>query len=204
MTGNTKRQSGFTLIEVLISTAIISIAIVVVVQLFFIFYSSAERSYSILLMEADARRIIAHITNRARESRVDYDFYASVPSAEPHFLALRDGDGRQTVYWIFGAGSDFDLFFCDGKALTESCSKPASPLGDPDWAQMNADDITLLSGRFAATPDQDPLFPSTSLEPSSNQAPFVRVIFQLSTGPTDNTVESPFIATTIAPRLYVR
>jgi prepilin-type N-terminal cleavage/methylation domain-containing protein len=196
--------AGFTLVEVLISTAIISIAMVVVVQMFFIFYASAERTYAILRMESEARRILADISTVARESRIDYDFYATVPSAEPQFLAMRDGTGEQSVWWVFSSGGETDLYLCNGKPLNDSCSKPATPVGDPDWAQVNAGDIDLVSGKFAVSPSQDPLFPGATLTPASNQAPFMRIVFQLQSGPADNSTESPIIETAVTPRFYAR
>lgn len=202
MTGNSnRRQSGFTLVEVLISTTIISIVMVLASNLLLLFFRSQDTSRNTLYLEAEIRQIVSRIVETSREARIDYDFYGGgAPIDQPEFLAFRTATGVQTVYWFYTGTSTTDMYVCANKPIDETCSVPADPSVSADWARMNDTQTSFLVGSFFVGPDSDP-YPFSGT-PTTDQTPGVVMSFQMELVGTS--AESPVVQTTVTPRIYAR
>lgn len=192
-------SAGFTLVEVLIATMIISIVMVLASNLLLLFFRSQDTSRNTLYLEAEVRQIVSRIVETARTSYIDYDFYAAAPTAQPDLLAFRTSDGLGTVYWFYSNGSQTNVFVCANKAIDEECDTSANPEIGGDWARMNDTQTDLLLGMVNITPDTAPYL--TDATPS-DQAPLIIMSLQMEL--SSGAAQTPVIQTTITPRIYAR
>ncbi len=201
MTGSTKR--GFTLVEVLVSTAVISIVMVLVLNLIVIYFRAQSRVYADLYVESTARQIFSGIGERTLEGFIDYDYYLNGnPSNMPEALALRSVDGRQTVYWFWDDFSgDQQLYVCPDMPQDSSCPIGATvnPITHPDWYKVNPDNVKFSGGEFRVYPDDAPYMVAGA--PLSDDSPFVTVVMAIE---PDEGESSPLLQTAFSTRVYVR
>ncbi|MFC1597908.1 type II secretion system protein J [Patescibacteria group bacterium] len=200
--GRNTEPGGFTLVEVLIAMGVVSITAVISVQLLLIFFQSQAVTRDVLYLEGNARNIVATVNERTRQGFVDFNFYAAEPKYEPEYLAIRSETGIQTVFWLDDSSGEMNIYLCDEKGLDESCSKGVDPELDPDWSQMNPEDLDFSTAKFSITPDVPPFFEEGVLEPSTDNAPLVRVNLQLEMD--DTLTRTPLIQTAVTPRFYGR
>lgn len=207
MTGDIKHNiAGLTLVEVLVATAIISIVSLLIVNLFLVFQSSDTRSAITLKMEGTARQILLQIAERLREGKIDYDFYTSDPASEPEFLAIRDNEGIQTVFWFYAPTGQTNIYVCNDKPQDETCNKAeTSPgSGSSDWRQLNPGDDEFTVAHFSITPSSSPYATTDGTAPSSDDSPLITVTMQLHQSSGKAEVETDLIQTTLSPRYYDR
>jgi len=199
MIGSTNTaQNGFTVVELLIATAVMSIVMVLASNLLILFFRSQDTSRDKLYLEAEVRQIFSRIAETSRQGRIDYDFYAAEPSAEPDFLAFRDSYGSQTVYQFFGLDGFVSVYVCTTSTLNDSCDKTVDPSADAAWAQMNDESTNFPIHRFTGLPDDPPYLRATTTDVS----PVVTVVMQLELSGTSSV--SPVLQTSLTPRLYAR
>lgn len=200
MIGNTKQTAGFTLVEVLVATALLSIVIIIVVSLSLQFFGTQRTTRDELYLEGTARQILSLMTERSRESIVDYTYYDDGrPSTDPQeFLALRNMERVQTVFWFY----DKELYICDGKAADEECDHTVNPaIVGGDWTRMNPTDVTIAVGQFLIQPSSAPYYDDTTL-PATDESPLISITMELYAFQSE--VRSALLQTSITPRLYVR
>lgn len=195
--------TGFTLVEALIATALLSIVIVMVVGMSLQFFGTQRVARDELYLEGTARQTFALIAERSRESIVDYTFYDDgTPSSDPdQFLALRNEERDQTAFWFYDTGTEVALFMCDDKQADEECDHTADPTAGGDWAQVTPDDIELTVARFPFSPTSPPYYDDTT-PPASDQSPIVTIVMQLQL--LDSDTATDVLQTSLTPRLYVR
>lgn len=200
MIGNTDSK-GFTLVEVLVATAVIGVAIALAVDLFVIFFQNEHTAGNEIALDADARTTLSLMIERTRQGYVDYEFYDAAPSAEPTYLAVRDVAGNQTVFWFAAdAQEKINIYLCDGKTLEQTCPKNVDPEADGNWKQLNPEDTVVPVGLFRVIPDVAPyVVPDVTW---SNEQPLITVVLQLQKENQADT--SSVIQTSFTPRLYVR
>jgi prepilin-type N-terminal cleavage/methylation domain-containing protein len=200
MIGNTNTSpSGFTLVEVLIATAVISVVMVLASNLLLLFFQSQSESRDTLYLEAELRQILFRMVEASREGYVDYDFYSTTPDAEPEFLAIRTLAGVQTVFWFYDNGSETNVYICTDVPLDDACSNSVDPELDSSWSQMNPENTRVAYGAFRISPDDPPYLSGGTV---SDEAPFVVVRMQLLS--EDSEVTSPIVQTSFTPRIYDR
>lgn len=208
MTGNTdiprRVPAGFTLVEVLVATAVISIATIIAVQLLFIYFGIQQETRDILYLEGASRNALSLMAERVRHGFIEYGYYTTTPADEPEYLAVRDKSGELTVFWFRDAGGGtYDLFMCDDKRPDETCAKGVNPEIHPDWNQVNDATSKFVYGRFGIVPFQDPLFTGPGqLEPASDTQSLVQVYMRMVA--EGSGTQTKHIQTTFTPRLYVR
>ncbi|MFH1426228.1 MAG: prepilin-type N-terminal cleavage/methylation domain-containing protein [Candidatus Kerfeldbacteria bacterium] len=203
MTGNTNRQTGFTLIEVLVSTAVIGIVVVIAVQLLLIFFEVQQETRDILYLEGNARNTLALIAERTRHGYVDYGYYAGAPKDEPEYLALRNMEDALTVFRFYDHGfGEIDLFMCDDAKYDADCPKLVDPSLHPNWDQVNDGSIRFDYGSFLIFPDDPPYLEPGVLIPSVDVVPTIQIFMKMRTEET--LAETPHIQTGFVTRIYVR
>ncbi|PIW36455.1 MAG: hypothetical protein COW24_05370 [Candidatus Kerfeldbacteria bacterium CG15_BIG_FIL_POST_REV_8_21_14_020_45_12] len=203
MTGNTNSREGFTIIEVLVSTAVISIATALMLQLIMVYFSAQNRTYSTLYSESIARQMIADIGEHVFEGYIEYDVYpGGHPISMQEILPLRSLSGIETVYWFWtDAGGSKQLYRCSDVPQDSFCpvGGTVDPSVDPMWHKMNPDDIIFSSGEFRVFPDDNPFISGGA--PLTNESPLVQVVMQLN---QPEGSQSPLFETAFASRIYVR
>ena len=197
-------QSGFTLVEALIATAVLSIVIVIVVGMSLQFFGTQRVTRDQLRLEGVARQTYSLIAERTREAIMDYTFYDDgAPLSDPSvFLAVRDDQRVQTVFWFYDDGSNVQLYICDDKEIDEECDYSADPtVSGGDWELAIPDDIELKVAKMHIQPTSPPYY-DDSTPPASDQSPVVSVTMQLAL--IDSDTSTAVLQTSVTPRLYVR
>ena len=145
-----KQEDGFTLIDLLVSMAIIGIvAMLVVPQLLMAFDRARQRRTM-----ADMRNLSTALSTYQLDHSGDYpstsvglaglspEYYASIPNdgwgATYFYLGVSSG-GRNCAYLLYGLGSDAAL-------------GPAAP--DPWVGDFFEPDVKLVNGTFHAAPSR--------------------------------------------------
>lgn len=196
-THHTRREGGFTLIEVIVATAIVAIVIVVATAMLLVNFRAQRRAQHQLDLYAASRHVVQLINDNTRDALIDYDFYSTVPADEPEFLAIRDADGIQTVFWFDESIGHTRLLICQTATAEEFCD-PGTP---SNWENTTPGDIFFLGGAFTITPDTQP-YSAFGTPAAVDRAPLIILRMQLGTLDTSDT--SAVIQTAISPRFYVR
>lgn len=194
MTGNINRQTGLTLVEVLVATAIISITVVTAVGLWFRVTQSEDAVSDDLYLQGIERQVLQQIETQVRSGNIDYDYYAG--TLDPQVLALRTSAGAPLAWWFDDTATPTRLRLCSGKAITLNCNTATAS----DWEQVTPDNVSLVTGSFAVLPTSSPYATGTSSPPSSNTAPLVTTTLQLQTA---DTITTP-VQHTVTSRFYDR
>lgn len=198
MTGDIKDNKGFSLIEVLVATAVISIIMVAATALLVTLFRAQREAREMLAMQTHARYVVNLITEHTHNAFIDYDFYTGGnPSAQEEFLALRTTEGIQTVFWFKKQGGQATLWLCDEKPIDQTCAANT----DTDWSQVTPNDFLLSVGQFTITPSSSPYFTTDGSAPA-DVSPVVTLRLKLQMQRTGN--ESDLIQTALTPRYYVR
>lgn len=193
------KQQGFTLIEVLVATAIISTVMIVATGLMLLFFRNQKEIRSTLYMHSTARSILSTMSDRTHEMFIDYAFYTAngINVDESSFLALRNPNGKPTVFWFTGTAPDINVLICDDKLANQSCSSTVAT----DWYQMNPSTIHLTVGSISIFPNTSP-YPLNGEIPETDRSPFIQIRMQLNTRSSNTTTS--VIQTGLTPRYYVR
>lgn len=197
-----EQKKGFTLVEVLVAVAVLSIILIISVGLLMSFFNSQRIANDTLFVESQARQMITTISERIRDGYVDYNFYTGLggtPSSYPELLAIRDSEGIQTVFWFYTVSSQTLLFICDDKTLSTSCSTGIAPISSPDWDQVNNQNVYFSEGEFEIQPDNPPYMTSN---PTTDNSPLITVIMQLQHIEKD--IGTDFLQTSFTTRFYAR
>lgn len=199
MTGNS--NNGFTLVEVLIATMVMSIVMLLASNLLLLFFRSQDTSRNTLFLESEVRQILSRIVETSRTSRIDYDFYPTTPAEEPFILAFRTPEGIQTVYWFYkpDGSPTATVYVCANKPIAESCDTSVDPATTGDWAPMNDRQTALTLGSVSTLPRTAPYFTDST---PSDQPSVITVTMQMQL--LNSTAQSPVIQTTFTPRIYGR
>jgi len=197
---NMRNNSGLTLVETLIATAIIAIVMVIATNLILLFMQTESETGDMLALEGVSRQILSQITEISREGYVDYDHYSSLPLAfQQEQLAFRDLSGVQTVFWFYtDATIGTHAYICEAQFNAPPCPNSGNPIIDPEWNRVDPQDITLEHAWFYIRPDTAPYI---SGPPFSDTAPIIIVTLQLlgKDGAVSNLIQTSFTT-----RMYVR
>lgn len=151
-------QKGFTIIEIVIATAIFATVSVIVGDLFLIVSKTQQKTKGIQRTASDARFAMEHLARQMRMGEIDYAYYGSPVAVPSAVLALRTVDdfplrfSRQTG----SVCPDGGVYGCAAVCTQESCGvgswQPVTPKGI---------DVTALS--FYIAPLEDPFVFDTTL-----------------------------------------
>lgn len=193
-------NKGVTLVEALVTTAVVAIVFLVATQVLVVFFDSSSTAVKDLSADGQARQVISLVAERTREGFVDYAYYPSLPlAATQQQLALRDLSGHQSVFWFFtdpSAGTT-SLYLCEAE-LGDTCPTVGNPPTDPEWDVVNGEAITLVSGRFMLRPATPPYFVSPAVQ--SNTQPLVTVSMVVHADSGDDVL----LQTSFTSRFYAR
>lgn len=182
-------QSGFTLVELLVSVAIFVTAVTAVSAIFTYANRSQRTTRAVTDMQSDARFSLEVMAQHIRRGSIDYSasvYGGSIASNPQDVLVLLDTAGNQ-VWFRRNA---------DGSRGVVEMSEDGST-----WVELTPPSVSVDVLRFYLTPVTDPF----GLNPATNQQP--RVTVTMATSSTATGVETllpTYIQTTVTSRQYVR
>ncbi|OGY87718.1 MAG: hypothetical protein A2233_02105 [Candidatus Kerfeldbacteria bacterium RIFOXYA2_FULL_38_24] len=202
MTGVIKKElTGFTIIELLVATAVISVVMVAATTLLLMLFRGQRTAREDLYMQSQARYIFLMISDRVHNAHLDYLFYDGDPLLQKEFLALRDQAGQQTVFWFYSHNNQIDLFLCDNKPFNDTCNHQVDPTISSDWSQINSQKLYFTVGNFLIFPSRSP-YEEQNSQYLSDTAPYVTIQLKLKMPKSKN--ESVLMQTGLTTRYYAR
>ncbi|MDD5043130.1 MAG: prepilin-type N-terminal cleavage/methylation domain-containing protein [Patescibacteria group bacterium] len=136
--------AGFTLMEMLVTLAIFSTALVIISNIFVLAGRAQNKSAEIEKVQSDARLAMEMMTREIRAGKIDYGHYLNgVIGDETGELALRDSEGRAIVFY---AGVCFN-------DTQKNCLKVSI---DGQAADVTSRGSKLLDLKFYIRPQSDP------------------------------------------------
>lgn len=206
-----KGGAGFTLMEIVLVTAIFAVAIVFATDIFLTMAKVQRKTVSSQRLQGDARFVMELIAKDVRLGRVDYDFYedpaVNIDLTDPaemplKTLALRDVQGELIVYRRTPAAGDPDNWHGTENTLEVcigDCLDPAA-----SWEVITPTGVSVVSSKFFISPLQDPYTPVAGVFPA-NQQPLVTIaIGTQGTGARKEEQGRIFLQTTVSTRIYER
>ncbi len=160
---NKKRQSGFTLVELLIATSIFSVFLVAIVTLTINMYRDSKRIELEEQMYQDMRALMRQITVMVEGNAIDYEEYFRAASGDAEFAGLSGVGGNYAYgdyakqFYDFGSDGAPGILCNSGVAveLDPTCTIDRSTI-DLNVGQnpINglAEDANAFCGVFAACP----------------------------------------------------
>lgn len=224
---------GFTLVEILLATAIFSLTMLVATAVFITAQRTQRRTTSAQKLQDDTRFIMESIARTIKFTTVDYTCYNQIQetcypltltgTTDPNVnlqtsfgrsnvLALRDATGIKTMYAVFipGGGST-------GEKKLQSCTYDPATDTDPqkclqftNWQTVTPEGVQAVRSSFLIAPFLDPFVQCPAGDTCANGSPYqadeqphVTVILQ--TRPSGSgTIQSVTAQTTVTSRLYYR
>ncbi|RJO59523.1 type II secretion system protein [Candidatus Parcubacteria bacterium] len=154
-----KSGAGFTLIEVIVATAVFSMAMVLATTVFVVFLQQQRRTINQQEMQNDARAVMEEIAQKLREGVADYAYYAtnfnlapqkllsSLNGSNDECLVIRDALNEQYFYRL--AGGKIQKFSTSTPGTT-ACSTIAN------WSDITPASLTVEAFSIFISPSQDP------------------------------------------------
>jgi len=197
-------KKGFTLIEVLIATAIFATATVVISDIFIRTNKAQRKTQGIQQTASDARFAIESIVRTARLSEIDYDFYGgNVSATGESVLALRT-TADTPIKFSRQSGSicpdNNASIYCLAVCSKESCSN------DSDWDPITPRGINVPLLNFLIFPLSSPFeFDNITGDYKSDVQPRVTIISQTENITASSVERKQFnIQTSVSTRIYKR
>jgi len=144
-----KEQRGFTLLEMLVVSAIFVMAMTAMVSIFVQTNRAQKRLANSEKLQADTRYVVELMAREVRNNRIDYDFYngdtgKDLTSQEVDYLALRDSDNNQIVFEYYHPQGERYLIKIKRTAISN------------DFFNVTPDDIQVTAMKMFITPNSDP------------------------------------------------
>lgn len=212
--------AGFTLLEIVLVTAIFALTAVLAVDIFLVMTKLQRKTVTSQRLQGDARFVMELIAKDVRLGQIDYAFYDELVNFY-HFpmenalgelvsplpvLALRNAQGESIVYrrtdadgflewadWDDPSGNGIEV--CIGDCLME---------GNAVWETITPQGIKVVSANFYIQPSVTPFVPVAGAFMSDKQ-PLVTI--QIGTQGSGSKIEEQgfiFLQTTASTRIYER
>lgn len=158
-----KSGAGFTLIEVVVTLGLFSIASIMAVGLFLVFIQQQRRTLSQQELQNDSRAAIEQISQDLHESLVDFSYYATTFSATSD--RLRDSfDGTQDTvsgknqYLVLRDAQNIQVLYRRSSSKLQRCSAIVGVDcgNNANWQDITPSTLTVQSFTFFMSPSEDP------------------------------------------------
>ncbi len=185
-----RRQSGFTVIEALVSATIFAVASVSITGVYISVQRLNQASRSLVAVQQNGRYMMEDIAKIVRNGQVDYARYASlesngrVPQASAQYLYLLDRDGTQ-VRIVYNAGNQ-------NVTIQKGVSAVTNYVGN---------EVKVLDFRAFVWPDTAPF---SILASRPDEQPTVTIFVSLESNQNPRYIERAQMQTTVATRQYSR
>ena len=152
-------RRGFTLIEVVITLGVFSIASLMAVNLFVFYVQQQRRTVSQQELQSDARALIEEVADQLREGTLDYAYYQANFSAEREklFSAL-DGTGNSCLVVVDPLNQQVRYRLQNG-AVEKLTVVPADTTPcetATGWVNVTPADLTVDAFTIAVAPTENP------------------------------------------------
>ena len=187
------RQSGFTVIEALVSATIFAVASVSITGVYIAVQRLNQASRSLVAVQQNGRYLMEDIAKIVRNGQVDYARYDAlesnhmVPQPSAQYLYLIDRDGTQ-VRIAYNAGNQ-----------TVTLQK-----GTGTVTNYVGSEVKVLDFRAYVWPRIDPYPAVRVLGVTPDEQPTVTVFVSLESNQNPRYVERAQMQTTVATRQYSR
>jgi len=198
-------ESGFTLMELVIATAIFATASLMLTNVYVLSQRTQVKLTGQTKVQSDARFIMEVMTREIRQSTIDYDYISDTTglpigvSGDPelNYLPLRDVEGNQVIFAESG-----DPAVCPDK--TGTCL--AVRKNNSAWASVTPFGVEVVRADFYIQPDNDPyeldLGAGSYLADSQPSVTIVLVTKNISDRAGDEQIN--YLQTTVSSRMYKR
>ncbi len=184
-----RNNSGFTLVELIVSMAIFVTALSAISTIFMYYNRIQRTTEAVSDVQTDARFALEVIAQRIRRSSIYYSssqYGGSISSNPQDVLVLQDSEENQT--W-FRRNTDASRGYIE---MSENGS---------DWVNLTPPDVSVDILKFYISPTQDPFLSN----PTTNIQPKVTVVMVTSsTSANTESLMPTYLQTTISSRQYLR
>ncbi len=200
MIGGKRRQSGFTLVEMMVAVAVFATASIIITDLFLSFNRSQRRTQASQAVQSDARVLLSNIVDKTRSGEIDYSAYTPTvtnPEAELHIIG---NDGAS--YVIRRSDTVFANTVCPS-AVATPCLEISSD-GGTTFSPMTSERLRVVGVQFYINPIESPTVQSGGVF-TYNVQPSVTIVMGLQgTSPQAAEQGTTFIQTTVSSRVLLR
>ena len=207
-------KKGFTLLELLISTAIFSITVVIGISLFFTIVDIQKRASYVQAVQNDARYVMEEIARQLRQGYLDYEYYLQDDGSydfDSSILAVKDLDNNRFYFERVHIEDDYLVDGTTPRYVLKTCSvdiqKDALNKCDNsnNWQTVTPDEVQVKNFLIFPTPAQDPFVLDEDFQYQAYDQPKVTIIFQTETDRREQKYRvSTNLQTTISTRVYAR
>ena len=197
------KNSGFTLIEVLVAVSLFMVCVTVICQVFVIISQSQRVIKAQQRLQSDTRIILSHILEQVRLGSIDYqaDVYSEQLTNPSPVLVIRDINDQVVIY---RQSSDIYTDTVCPDARSTPCLEVSVDNG-LSWDSITSHGVKLNDLRFYIMPDQDPFRIAQGDDYQSNQQPNVTIAGQLMASNLTNLKKNTLdFQTSVSTRLYQR
>ncbi len=155
-------RRGFTLIEVVVTLGVFSIASLLAVNLFVFYVQQQRRTVSQQELQSDARALIEEIADQLREGVVDYAYYKTqFPLERTKLFAPLDGTGKNCLVIVDALNRQ--VRYRLQNSVVEKLTLPVAETTACDdvsfassWSSVTPSVLTVSNLTFAVAPSEDP------------------------------------------------
>ncbi|MGB0757705.1 MAG: PilW family protein [Patescibacteria group bacterium] len=192
-------NKGFTLVEVLVASAIFVTTTVLVADIFVRTNDTQRKTQAIQETATDARFAFEAVSREARLGEIDYDYYSgSIDVAGESELALRNTQSDPIRFGLQTTGCPSGSTSCLSVCIQETCT-------GSDWVPLSPSGIEVTSLNFLIQPDQSPFEVTGSDTYNNNIQPRITIIMTTENTTSDARELATFtMQTTVSSRFYRR
>jgi prepilin-type N-terminal cleavage/methylation domain-containing protein len=192
-----KEQKGFTLLEMLVVSAIFVMALTSMVSIFVQTNRAQKSLANSEKLQADTRYVVELVTREVRNNRIDYDFYdgssgKDLDDQPVNYLALRDGDDEQIIFHY----DNNNMKICRDISVAINCA-------NDNYFDITPDDISVISMKFLISPNINPFSVYAAGRPDLQPLITLALTTQSLTGSADGPDWIRY-QTAISSRYYIR
>jgi len=170
---------GFTLIEVVITLGVFSIASLMAVNLFVIFVQQQRRTVAQQELQNDVRAVIEQIAQDVREGQVDYAFYEEAFSSNKVRLfsslnGLANGTTGDEYLSVRNSLNEQIQYRLNGTFIERS-------LDGASWEKLTPDSLTIDKFTFSISPSENPFGAKDYIQCGSDSPSFNETICRWGT-----------------------
>ncbi len=147
-----KRRSGFTLIELMIVTAVFSLVALVATTVITRIQTTQRQILGKQRVVADGRYVLETVARAVRQQLINYPYYGSAgPAGSQTVLALKDSTNVETCYRYNGAATPPSIEIMSGAGVT-NCTGGI-------WTDITPADLVIDDFHVYLSPGSDPFQP---------------------------------------------
>lgn len=193
---NTKNQTGFTLMEIVVGLALFGVALIALTDIYLLSQTTQNKLVGETRIQSDARFVMEVLAREVRMSLIDY---AAIDPADfsptLSYLPLIDISGNRLVFMTTSSQA-----ICEPG--TTSCL--AVKQNDSAWASITPRGVNILKSDFYVYPEADP-YAIVNDRYAASSTPRVTIILvseNITSRQAERNIQN--LQTTVSSRVYKR